>query len=527
MRYLVYGCCVVLTLLSAALLGQHPLFLYLLLIAGALALVGTYDLLQPWHSLRRNFPILAHARWMAEAVRPELRQYLFESDTDGTPFTREERSLVYQRAKSVNDKRPFGTELNVYAPDFEWINHSICPSAPAQEPFRITVGGPDCTHPYSASVFNISAMSFGSLSANAIRALNCGAKIGNFAHDTGEGGVSPHHREHGGDLIWEIGSGYFGCRDAKGRFDPGRFAETARLDQVKMVEIKLSQGAKPGHGGVLPAAKITEEISRIRGVPMGQDCISPSAHAEFLTPVQLLEFLARMRELSGGKPAGFKLCIGHRIEFLAIIKAMRVTGIRPDFIVVDGKEGGTGAAPLELTNNVGTPLREGLLFVHNALVGTGMREHIRVAASGKVVTGFRLAGNLALGADWCNAARGFMFALGCVQSQSCHTDRCPTGVATQDPLRQRALSVTLKSQRVANFHRHTLSALAEIIAAAGLSHPKDLRPEHLCRRTSPYEMCTAAQSYRFLKPGELLLGDDGSELAALWRAADPGRFTHV
>jgi len=431
-------------------------------IAACLTAVGIHDLVQKRHSILRNYPILAHLRFIFEEIRPELRQYFFEGDKDGTPFSRDRRAIVYQRAKMVLDVRPFGTQYNVYEDGYEWMHHSIAPKQVASEPFRITVGGPDCSKPYAASVFNISAMSFGALSANAIRALNGGAKKGGFAHDTGEGGYSPYHREGGGDIIWEIGSGYFGCRNADGTFAAEKFAAAAANEQVKMVELKLSQGAKPGHGGVLPAPKVSHEISLTRGVPMGQDCISPSRHSAFSTPIEMMQFIGEMRRLSGGKPAGFKLCVGHEWEFLAICKAMLKTGIYPDFVVVDGKEGGTGAAPMEFIDHIGKPMRQGLYFVHNALVGIGARQRLKIGAAGKIITAFDIVRAMALGADWCNAARGFMFAVGCIQSQSCHTDRCPTGVATQDPLRQRALVVPDKLERVYNFHRATLHELAEL-----------------------------------------------------------------
>jgi len=369
----------------------------------------------------------------------------------------------------------------------------------------VRIGGKECSQPYDSSVLNISAMSFGALSANAIRALNTGAKLGGFAHDTGEGSISRYHRENGGDLIWELGSGYFGCRTEDGHFDPDKFAAQARSPQVKMVELKLSQGAKPGHGGVLPGAKVTPEIAETRGVPLGVDCVSPARHSAFSTPLEMLQFIARMRELSGGKPAGFKFALGHPWEFFGICKAMLETGILPDFIVVDGGEGGTGAAPLEFTDHVGTPLQEALLLVHNTLVGLNLRDKIRLGASGKVISAFDLARTLAMGADWCNAARGFMFALGCVQSQSCHTDRCPTGVATQDLRRQRALVVGDKSQRVYHFHRNTLHALGELVGAAGLQHPGDLKPRHIVRRVSGSEIRLLSNLYKFLKPGELLV----------------------
>jgi glutamate synthase domain-containing protein 2 len=440
------------------------------------------------------------------------------------PFSRDKRAVVYQRAKMVLDKRPFGTQYDVYAEGFEWIRHSIMPRPLATAPFRIKVGGPDCTRPYDASIFNISAMSFGALSPNAIRALNKGAKAGNFAHDTGEGGFSPYHRENGGDIIWEIGSGYFGARNPDGTFSPERFAESAALDQVKMVELKMSQGAKPGHGGVLPAAKVSEEISRTRGVPMGQDCISPSGHSCFSTPIGMMEFIGEMRRLSGGKPAGFKLCVGHPWEFLAVCKAMLATGIYPDFIVIDGKEGGTGAAPLEFIDHLGMPLREGLNFVHNALIGINARDRIRLGASGKIISGFDIARAMALGADWCNAARGFMFALGCIQSQSCHTDRCPVGVTSQDPTRQRALVVDDKWVRVKNFHGATMHVLSELVAATGLDHPNEFMPAHFSRRVSAREVVTFDMLYPTLRPGELIAGADDPRFREAWKMASIDSF---
>ena len=435
---------------TALAFDQRSIFLAILLgIAIFLTIVGVIDLIQKPHSVLRNYPIAAHLRFIFEAIRPEMRQYFFEGEKDGMPFSRDQRAVVYQRAKNALDVLPFGTNYDVYAPGYEWMAHSILPTPVNTEPPRIMIGGPDCTQPYSASVFNISAMSFGALSANAIRALNGGARLGGFAHDTGEGGYSPHHREGGGDIVWEIGSGYFGARNPDGTFSPELFAVGAANPQVKMVELKLSQGAKPGHGGVLPAPKVSDEISLTRGVPIGHDCISPSRHSAFSTPIEMMRFIAEMRRLSGGKPTGFKLCIGHEWEFLAICKAMLETGIYPDFIVVDGKEGGTGAAPLEFVDHIGMPMREGLDFVHNALVGIGVRDRIKIGAAGKIVTAFDIVRAMALGADWCNAARGFMFAVGCIQSQHCHTDRCPTGVATQDPTRQRALVVPDKMHRVA------------------------------------------------------------------------------
>jgi glutamate synthase domain-containing protein 2 len=422
---------------------------------GPLFAVGWYDFLQRRHAIRRNFPIIGNFRYLLEAIRPEINQYFVESNTDGAPFNRDLRSLVYQRSKTQPDTVPFGTKLDVYQVGYEWVNHSLKPQHVDPASLRIVVG-PDCAQPYLCSVFNISAMSYGSLSANAILALNEGAKIGNFAHDTGEGGISPYHLAPGGDLIWEIGTGYFSARTLDGKFSPERFAENARRSTVKMTALKLSQGAKPGHGGILPAAKLTREIAEIRGVPMGRDVLSPPAHTAFGTPVELLELLAKMRELSGGKPVGFKLCVGKRRELLAICKAMALTGITPDFITVDGGEGGTGAAPLEFSNSVGSPLRESLIFVHNALVGFSLRKKVRVFCSGKVVSGFDVVSRLAIGADGCHAARAMMMALGCIQALRCNTNRCPTGVATQDPSLMAGLVVEDKAVRVANYPRETL-----------------------------------------------------------------------
>src|SRR5579883_1472778 len=493
-RFIVLTICAVVTalLLGIGLFDHNPkafdVVLVPLLIFGGLTLLGVRDLMQKSHAVLRNYPISAHMRFLLEEIRPEMRQYFFESEKDGMPFSRDTRAVVYQRAKMQLDKRPFGTQEDVYRDGYEWMHHSVAPKAHADEKFRITIGGPDCTRPYSASVFNISAMSFGALSPNAVRALNAGARKGGFAHDTGEGGFSPYHAEMGGDIIWEIGSGYFGCRTRDGKFNPDEFARVAATDQIKMVELKISQGAKPGHGGVLPAAKVSEEISKIRGVAMGEDCISPPCHNAFSTPIEMMQFVGNMRRLAGGKPAGFKLCIGHPWEFLAICKAMLETNIYPDFIVVDGKEGGTGAAPLEFADHIGMPLREGLNFVHNALVGINARDRIRIGAAGKIISAFDIARVLALGADWCNSARGFMFALGCIQSQACHTDRCPTGVSTQDRTRQRALVVPDKTERVYNFHRATLEALAELVGAAGLDHPSEFCLAHFSRRISPHEV---------------------------------------
>jgi glutamate synthase domain-containing protein 2 len=524
-RYLPWAVCALLTVGGFALSTLSPLWLWAAGAFGLLTLLGVWDFLQPKQAIRRNYPVVGNLRFLFEKVRPEIRQYFIEADTDAVPFTRAERSLAYQRAKSVVDKRPFGTQLNVYQPQFEWINHSVAPTDIASHDFRIDVGVGRCAKPYSASVFNISAMSFGALSKNAILALNEGARRGGFYHDTGEGSISRWHRERGGDLVWEIGSGYFGCRDEQGRFDPARFRDNAASDQVKMIEIKLSQGAKPGHGGVLPGAKVTAEIAEARGVPVGVDCISPSRHSAFSTPIELVEFVARLRELSGGKPVGIKLAIGHPWEWFAIVKAMLHSGILPDFVVVDGKEGGTGAAPIEFTDHVGTPLREGLMLVHNALVGTRLRSQIRIGASGKIVSAFDVARTMALGADWCNSARGFMFALGCLQAQTCHTGKCPTGVTTQDPRRMRALVVTDKADRVHGFHESTLETLKELVAAAGLSHPSELGPEHIIRRISSKEVRSLANLHRWVKPGDLLEGVYRQPVfKSFWAKASPDSF---
>ena len=502
-RYLAWIACAVAMLLGAFAEVAFHRGLGWALVGLAGVVVGVRDVRQKRHSILRNYPVIGHLRFLLEFIRPEIRQYFIENDNEAAPFSRQQRSLVYQRAKGDSDKRPLGTQLDVHAEGYEWINHSMRPSTIASHDFRILVG-PQCAQPYSASILNISAMSFGALSGAAIRALNGGARRGNFAHDTGEGSISVHHREHGGDLIWEVASGYFGCRGPDGRFDADRFAQSARVPQVKMIEIKLSQGAKPGHGGVLPGAKVTREIAQARGVEQGVDCVSPASHSAFSTPLELLQFVARLRELSGGKPTGFKFCIGHPWEWFAIAKAMLESGLMPDFIVIDGAEGGTGAAPLEFTDHVGTPVQEGLLLVHNTLVGLGLRERVRIACAGKVVSAFDIARMMALGANWCNSARGFMFALGCIQSQHCHTDHCPTGVATQDPLRQMALVVPSKIERVHNFHANTLLALKELVQAAGLRHPNEITASHIVRRVAGDRVKLLANHLEFVEPGALL-----------------------
>jgi len=489
-----------------------------------LSALGTHDLYQRRRTVSRNYPIMAHFRYLFESIGPEIRQYFIQSDTEERPFSREQRTIVYQRAKNVLDKRPFGSQLGMYEDGFEWMNHSLTPTKLISSDFRIVIGR-NCAKPYSASVFNISAMSFGSLSANAILSLNTGAKKGSFYHDTGEGSISRYHRQPGGDLVWEIGSGYFGCRHPDGRFNPDMFRENACLDQVKMIEVKLSQGAKPGHGGILPGEKVTEEIAEARGVQVGEDCVSPASHSAFANPVELLEFLEQLRELSGGKPVGFKLAIGHPWEWFAIVKAMLATGKKPDFIVVDGGEGGTGAAPLEFINRLGMPMTEALLLVHNTLVGTNLRENIAIGAAGKITSAFNIARTLALGADWCNAARGYMFALGCIQALNCHTGRCPSGIATQDPRRGNKLDVPLKSERVFNYHKNTLDALQNLLEASGLKHPSELGPEHIVRRVSKTEIHSYLDLFPFLEPGALLEGKTGlTVFDKYWEEARPDTF---
>ncbi|MBU0586982.1 MAG: FMN-binding glutamate synthase family protein [Gammaproteobacteria bacterium] len=515
-RYTVLGLCGLGFLLSLFTLAGFGVGGGLALVFFALLAVGAYDLLQTRRSILRNYPIIGHLRFMMEFVRPEIRQYFLESDNEATPFSRAQRSLVYQRAKGDPDQRPFGTQLDVHAQGYEWINHSIAPTHIASHDFRVTIG-PDTAQPYEASIFNISAMSFGALSANAIKALNKGAQRGGFAHDTGEGSISAHHRAHGGDLIWEIGSGYFGCRNDDGSFNADKFATNARDPQVKLIELKISQGAKPGHGGILPGPKVTPEIAAARGVPVGVDCISPSSHSAFSTPLELLQFIARLRELSGGKPTGFKLCIGHPWEWFAIVKAMQASGITPDYIVIDGAEGGTGASPLEFTNHVGSPLQEGLMLVHNTLRGVGLRDKIRLGVAGKVISAFDIVRLTALGADWCNSARGFMFALGCIQAQHCHTGHCPTGVTTQDPLRQQSLVVPDKAERVYNFHRMTLKALKELVEAAGLQHPHELTVSHIVRRAADGKVHSLAQLMLPKLAEGALLKDDLSELPLIYQ----------
>jgi glutamate synthase domain-containing protein 2 len=523
-RYLTLGLVVVLGLGALALaLTEGP---WWWLAAGpllVLVLLGGYDLVQRQHSILRNYPLAGHLRFLMESIRPEIQQYFIERDTDGTPFDREARSLVYQRAKATEAEEPFGTERNVYEDGYEHFVHAMCALPTPEQPPRVRIGGPDCTQPYDMALLNVSAMSFGSLSSNAILALNGGAARGGFAHDTGEGGLSEYHLRPGGDLIWEIGTGYFGCRTPDGDFDAGVFKEKAAHSSVRCVSLKLSQGAKPGLGGVLPGPKVNAEIAAVRGVPVGRTVISPPAHRVFSTPVELIEFLARMRELCGGKPVGFKLCVTGRRDMLALCKAMMRVGTTPDFIVVDGSEGGTGAAPLEFLDHVGTPLTEGLITVHNALVGTGLRDRVRLGASGKVSSGADIVKRLIQGADYTNAARAMMFAVGCIQAQTCHTNTCPVGVATQDPRRARALDVPDKADRVHRFQEATVRSATQIMASLGVHDPGELHPALLRRRVGFTEMRGYDELYRWLRPGELR-EDAPADWVHDWEAADPDRF---
>ncbi len=520
--YLGFAILLVLLGLFLAVLHSFIVFLCILIV---LALIWLYDVTQKKHAILRNFPVLGHIRFVLEFLRPEIRQYFIAGDTEEKPFDRLVRSVIYQRSKKLEDTVPFGTERDILANGYEWVQHSLAPKHISEIEPRITVGGPQCKQPYSASRLNISAMSFGALSKNAVLALNKGAKIGGFAHNTGEGGLSEYHLAGGGDITWQIGTGYFGCRNAEGNFDADLFAEKVAHEQVKMIEIKLSQGAKPSHGGILPAEKLTQEIAEIRHVPMGQDVFSPPAHTAFSTPKGLLEFVQQLRDLSGGKPVGFKLCVGRRVEFLAICKAMLETKILPDFITVDGAEGGTGAAPLEYSNHVGMPLNDGLIFVHNALVGVGLRDDIRVICSGKVATGFDMVTKIALGADMCNAARAMMMSLGCIQSRQCNVNTCPTGVATQNPRLARGLVVDQKKYRVANFHAGTMKSFLELIGAMGFTNPGDLHPRHVMRRIAQDDARTYSEIYEYLKPGALLQDKLPKNFEKLWKQANAAYFS--
>jgi glutamate synthase domain-containing protein 2 len=502
---------------------QSPV-LWTYVVIGPILILGIWDSIQTKRAVLRNFPVLGHGRYLLEMIRPEINQYFIESDTDGRPFSRSMRSVVYQRAKKELDTRPFGTQQDVYAVGYEWINHSLNAIHASHEEPRVLVGESTCSEPYSASRLNISAMSFGSLSRNAVLAMSHGAKSGGFAHNTGEGGISPYHKEGGADLIWQVGTGYFGCRADDGTFDPEKFKATAATPAVKMIEIKLSQGAKPGHGGILPAAKLTEEISKIRGVPMGADVNSPPAHSSFSTPVELLAFVTDLREMSGGKPVGIKLCVGSESEFMSLCKAMVKTGQHPDFITVDGGEGGTGAAPLEFSDSLGMPLSEGLSFVHNCLTGFRLRQKVRIIAAGRIITGFHMVRTMALGADICYSARGMMMAVGCIQARRCNSNDCPVGVATQNADLVVGLDVGDKRARVEQFHKSTVRSMMEILGAAGMRNPSELEPAHLMRRVSNTETMTFEQIFNFIEPGSLLYDPVPEGYEDAWFRSDADVF---
>jgi len=517
----------ILALFAVALTYQiWPAVIWALVIIIPLILVGSYDMVQRKHALWRTFPVIGRGRWFMEFARPFLRQYFFESETDGVPINRMFRSVIYQRAKGSRDTIPYGTKVDTQRVGYEWIGHSMAAinNLHGRPEPRITIGGPQCSKPYDASILNISAMSFGALSSNAIRALNKGAKTGNFSHNTGEGSVSPHHLEHGGDLVWQIGTGYFGCRDKEGNFNPDTFAAMAKKDNVKMIEIKLSQGAKPGHGGILPAGKNTIEIAQIRSVEAGTQVDSPPSHSAFSTPMEMMEFIHELRTLSGGKPIGFKLSVGRKSEFFAVCKAMIASKIQPDFITVDGGEGGTGAAPLEFSNSVGMPLREALSFVCDTLIGFDLKKDIKVIASAKVFTGFHLVKNFALGADACNSARGMMVALGCVQSLVCNTNECPVGVATQNPTLAKGLVVSNKAERIARFQQTTVKATSEIISSAGLEHPNELNRSHIYRRVSQTEIKRYDEIYPYPQAGCLLTKNYPEKFALEMQESCPESF---
>ena len=523
-RFLLIGVLAALVLVVgwAAVAGSFAWWVLLAILLVLLG-IGVFDLTQRKHAILRNYPVIGHLRFLLEDIRPELQQYFIERNWDGRPFDRDIRSIIYERAKGIHAEQAFGTEREVNEVGYEFLVHSVAPlDEPAQLP-RVLVGGPDCSRPYSMALLNVSAMSFGALSANAVRALNWGARRGGFAHDTGEGGISSYHLEHGGDLVWEIGSGYFGTRAQDGSFDPRQFAENAAREQVKCVSLKLSQGAKPGIGGVLPAAKVSAEIAHTRGVPQGQKCVSPPGHRVFRTPTELIEFIASMREMADGKPTGFKLCIGSRTDVLAICKAMLQVGTTPDFIIVDGSEGGTGAAPLEYEDHVGMPLTDGLILMHNALVGVGLRDRIRIGASGKIAAGNDIVKRLIQGADYTNSARAMMMAIGCIQAQICHTGRCPVGVTTQDPRRQRALDVTDKAVRVQRYQEATVRQAVQIMASMGTHDPTELTPQQLRRNVTTTECLSYAESYEWLAPGELI-AQPPRTWAKDWAAASADTF---
>ena len=513
--------------IGLAFLNKQPYFLLLLLPVIPITLIGLHDIFQKNHTILRNFPVVGHVRYLLLKIRPEIHQYFVESNSDGAPLTFEKRSVIYQRAKKVLDTMPFGTRLDVNRVGYEWTNHSLSPKKVAQDSLRVKIGGDQCMRPYNASLLNISAMSFGALSRNAIMALNGGAKTGGFAHNTGEGGLSPYHLKNEGDIIWQIGTAYFGCRDKNGKFNPELFKEKSNTPQVKMIEIKLSQGAKPGKGGILPGAKVTQEIAKIRNVQVGETVFSPASHSSFSNPIELMEFIAKLRELSGGKPVGFKVCFGKRREIYSICKAMVQTGIAPDYIAIDGAEGGTGSAPLEFSNSVGTPITEGLIDLENALIGFGIRDKIKIIASGKITTGFDIVRFLSLGADLCYAARAFMISLGCIQALQCNTDTCPTGVATQDPTLYKGIHVNSKKVRVSNFQEETLHSVAELLGAMGLSTHQRLKRWHIMKRISLNEVRNYGDLFPYLEKSAFLGSKIPQKYARVLKGSSANTFDSV
>ena len=508
---------------SLAEMADHPFQLVVFLVLLGYAILGFWEMHNAPNNLRRNYPVLANFRYLLEYIRPEIQQYFIASNTSERPFNREQRDIIYRRAKGLNDTLPFGTQRDILEQGFRSLYHSLNVTTVKKEHGRITIGGPQCSRPYSSSRLNISGLSFGALSANAIAALNKGAALGGFSHNTGEGSISEYHLAHGGDLIWQLGTAYFGCRTPEGRLDDETFASKAVLEQVKMIEIKISQGAKPSHGGVLPGAKVTEEIARIRTVEVGKTVESPANHPEFSTPMELVQFIQRLRKLSGGKPIGFKLCLGRKSEFMAMVKAMLESEIYPDFITVDGAEGGTGAAPVEFSNRLGTPCLEATFFINQVLIGAGIRNKIRIISAGKTATGYDLLEKIAVGADVVNAARSMMMALGCVQAQACNTNHCPTGIATTNPLRGRAIDVEAKAIRVRNFHNNTMHAFLELCGAMGYDNPDRLKPSDIiCRYDAGYRLFD--EIHPTLQPGQLLVSDLPEDFQKDWDKASADRF---
>jgi len=508
---------------SLAAFTTRPLLFSLVVILLSWSLLGVYEIFFSESNLRRNYPVLANIRYMLEYIRPEIQQYFIANNTEERPFSRERRNLIYRRSKSANDTLPFGTQQDILAEGYRSLNHSINATSVSKDHARVTVGNGACKQPYLASRLNISGMSFGAISSRAIEAMNKGARLGGFAQNTGEGGISDYHLAHGGDLIWQIGTGYFGCRREDGRFEADAFRQKAALDVVKMIEVKISQGAKPSHGGVLPGAKVTEEIARIRTVEIGKTVYSPACHPEFDTPIGLLEFLQRLRDLSDGKPVGFKFCLGKKSDFMAIVKAMLKTGIYPDFITIDGAEGGTGAAPVEFSNRLGTPCMEATYYVNEVLIGAGIREHIQLISSGQTASGFDMLEKLLVGANIVNVARAFMMSVGCVQAQSCNTNHCPTGVATQDPARARAINVDDKAVRVRNYQAATIHACFDLVGAMGFDNPDSPTAADLYTRYNE-GLKNFDQIYQPLIKGQLLSDSIPEAYASDWQQAAAEHF---